>query len=54
MATGKAGTKGVKNQYAAGGSKFAPPSGREHPPKGKGQSVGGAHSAGQLHNVSKR
>jgi len=45
MATGTA-TKGIKNKYAAGGRKFVPPSGREHPPAGKGQSVGGVHSAG--------
>jgi hypothetical protein len=33
-------------------AKFTPPSGREHPPKGPGGSVGGAHNAGKLHNPS--
>jgi hypothetical protein len=38
---------------AARGGGFSPPSGREHPPSAKGQSVGGVHSAGVLHDVAK-
>jgi hypothetical protein len=31
--------------------KFKPPSSREHAPAGKGQTVGGVHSAGPLANT---
>jgi hypothetical protein len=30
------------------GGKFTPPSGREHAPRGKGSTVGGVHSPGQV------